>query len=216
MQEHQIKFSKTAHYYTLGEPSANCKKVFFVLHGYGQLASRIIYKFDQLPPPYLIVAPEGFSRFYWNEKKGIVGASWMTKADRLNEIEDYANYIQHLYAHFIAQLPADVEINVLGFSQGGATAVRWIEKKQPLFHNLILWGAAFPEDLDYKSLQNYLQDKHLYVVHGRQDPYLSSEKINKHQAFCLDQGLDFEAIWFDGTHEIDRNILEQLIQKLSR
>ena len=214
MQHHQLKFPKTAHYYSLGNVSPSCKKVFFVLHGYGQLASKMIYKFDQLSSDYLFIAPEGFSRFYWNEKKGIVGASWMTKANRLNEIEDYSNFLQQLYDHFIAKLPQEVEINILGFSQGGATAVRWLENKRPLFHNLILWGAAFPEDLDYKSLKDYLTPKQLYVVHGRQDPYLSPEKIDKHQDFCLDQGLDYEAIWFDGKHEIDRNVLSKLVEQL--
>ena len=89
MQSHKIKFPCTAHYYTIGTPSDKIKRVFFVLHGYGQLASQIIHKFDAVMEDTLIVAPEGLSRFYWNESKGIVGASWMTKKDRLDEIEDY-------------------------------------------------------------------------------------------------------------------------------
>ena len=92
MQTHQIKFPRTAHYYTHGAAPVDCQHLLFVLHGYGQLASKMIYKFDQLDANYLVVAPEGFSRFYWNEKRGIVGASWMTKLDRLEEIEDYSNY----------------------------------------------------------------------------------------------------------------------------
>ena len=111
MKEHQIKFPKTAHYYTLGNPDKSIQKLFIVMHGYGQLASRFVYKFDQLPEDCLVLAPEGFSRFYWNEKKGLVGASWMTKANRLVEIEDYSDYIQHLYNHFLEQLSETVQIS---------------------------------------------------------------------------------------------------------
>ena len=91
MQAHQIKFPRTAHYYTLQPPAPHHRQLLLVLHGYGQLASRFIYKFDQLDPSYWVVAPEGFSRFYWKGVSGPAGASWLTTPDRLSEIEDYSN-----------------------------------------------------------------------------------------------------------------------------
>ncbi len=214
MEPHKIKFPRTAHYFTSGTPSPEIKKIFFVFHGYGQLASRFIYKFDQLDEDCLVIAPEGFSRFYWNEAKGIVGASWMTKEDRLTEIEDYCNYIDHLYHLFLKKVPENVQVNLLGFSQGGATAVRWAERNRPHFHNLILWGAAFPEDLDYLSMAAYLSDKKLHVVYGKQDPYLSPERIKKHELFTEQQGLKFNMIWFEGKHEIDRATLKELSRNI--
>ncbi|BDS13676.1 alpha/beta hydrolase [Aureispira anguillae] len=214
MQPHQIKFPRTAHYYTLGHPSPKIKKFFLVFHGYGQLASRFIHKFDDLGEDCLIVAPEGFSRFYWNEAKGIVGASWMTKADRLSEIEDYCNYIEHLYFHYKNQLSEEVEINILGFSQGGATALRWIERNRPQFDNLILWGAGFPTDLTYLPMEKYLAHKKLYVVYGRQDEYLSSKRLQEQQAFTKAQKLNFKMIWFEGKHVINRTVLQDLVDQL--
>lgn len=214
MQSYQIKFPRTAHYYTLGTPSSSIKKLFFVFHGYGQLASRIIKKFDQLGDDCLIVAPEGFSRFYWKETQGIVGASWMTKVNRLEEIEDYCNYIEHLYHQYKNQLAEDVEINILGFSQGGATAVRWIERNRPKFNNLILWGAGFPTDLQYLSLKEYLSSKKIFLVYGRQDEYLSEKRLEAHDAFVKTQALNFEMVWFEGKHVIDRNVLHELVERL--
>ncbi|MFT5647005.1 MAG: putative esterase [Aureispira sp.] len=214
MQAHQIKFPRTAHYCTLGKPSKSTKKFFIVLHGYGQLASQIIHKFRDLEADSFILAPEGFSRFYWNERKGIVGASWMTKADRLSEIEDYCNYIEHLYYQYKNQLSEDVEINILGFSQGGATAVRWIERNRPKFNNLILWGAAFPTDLSYLPMKDYLQNKKLYVVYGKDDEYLKAENIKMHDMFTQQQELEFEMIWFEGRHVIDRTVLHDLVGRL--
>lgn len=214
MEAHQIKIPTTAHYYTIGIPSKEIKHIYFVLHGYGQLASQIIHKFDKVSPDTLIVAPEGLSRFYWNEKKGIVGASWMTKKDRLIEIEDYCRYLQQLYDTFIPQLHEDITINLLGFSQGGATAVRWLEQAKLPINHLILWGAGFPMDIDYVSNKGYWQQLKKYIVMGRQDEYLSADRLQKQKNFCKQNQLDYDYLWFDGKHEIPRTVLYPLITEL--
>lgn len=210
MQEHHIKFERTAHYYTLGEINEQTQQFWIVCHGYGQLASRIIKKFDQFPNAF-VLAPEGFSRFYWDEKESIVGASWMTRKDRLTEIEDYCNYINQLYNTYKSQLPANVQINILGFSQGGATVARWMERMQPNFDNIILWGAGFPPDLDYKPLHSYLEDKKIWIVQGKTDHYLTEKRLKQHEEFTKAQGLDYQTVWFDGGHEIDREVLNSLL-----
>lgn len=214
MQSHQIKFPRTAHYYTLGAAPAQCQHLLFVLHGYGQLASHMIYKFDQLEEGYLVVAPEGFSRFYWNEKKGIVGASWMTKLDRLAEIEDYTNYLQHLFYQFKTQIPVGTPITVLGFSQGGATAVRWLERLQAPVQNVLLWGAGFPEDLNYQPQLEYWNNKSLHLVQGKQDEYLTEKRYQQQALFLEQQGLQVQTHWYEGGHAIDRTVLKEVLGSL--
>lgn len=211
MQTHQIKFPRTAHYYTHGAAPADCQHLLFVLHGYGQLASKMIYKFDQLDTNYLVVAPEGFSRFYWNEKRGIVGASWMTKLDRLEEIEDYSNYLQHLFEAFRANVPAGTPITVLGFSQGGATAARWLHRLQPTVQQVILWGAGFPEDLDYRPQLDYWQDKNIHLVQGKQDEYITAERYQQQADFLAQQALEVTTHWYEGGHVIDRQVLKEVL-----
>src|ERR1051325_10016453 len=46
-----------------------------------------------------LVAPEGLSRFYLSERatERRVGASWMTREDRLAEIADYLGYLDAVY-----------------------------------------------------------------------------------------------------------------------
>lgn len=214
MESHNIKFPRTAHYSTQGTISPTIKQLWLVFHGYGQLAKHIIRKFDELDETNFVIAPEGLSRFYWNESKGIVGASWMTKEDRLSEIEDYCNYIEYLYHFYKSRLPQDVNINILGFSQGGATAVRWMERHRPAFNNLILWGAAFPTDLQYIPMKDYLMHKKLFCVFGRQDEYLSDERVQLHSMFTNQQELNVELVWFDGKHEIDRVVLNELAERI--
>src|SRR5712691_5295634 len=111
MREHQIAVTRTARYYTLGKPGPRTQAVWFVLHGYGQLAERFLHHFEPLDDgSRLIVAPEGLSRFYLGdpaerpspERK--VGASWMTREDRLAEIGDYVRYCDAVYAHVLQGL----------------------------------------------------------------------------------------------------------------
>ena len=89
---HYIKTQKTARYFVLGNPGAQTKVIWFVLHGYGQLAERFISKFQSLVDDYtVVVAPEALHRFYATGNSGRIGASGMTKEDRENDILDYVH-----------------------------------------------------------------------------------------------------------------------------
>ncbi|MFY7923741.1 MAG: esterase, partial [Gemmatimonas sp.] len=55
---------RTARYSVLGTEPAEAQRVWFVLHGYGQLAPRFLRHFaGAVPPDTCVVAPEGLSRF---------------------------------------------------------------------------------------------------------------------------------------------------------
>src|SRR5437868_12076424 len=91
MQEHFLDTTRTARYFTLGDP-VSAAELWFVGHGYGQLASRFLERFRGIDVEgRCIVAPEGLSRFYLTDTptERRVGASWMTREDRLHEIDDY-------------------------------------------------------------------------------------------------------------------------------
>src|SRR6056297_1468696 len=116
MDSHTIKVSKTAHYYSIGQPSKETTQVWVLLHGYGQLAERLLSKFSSLKTNNrFFLAPEGFSRFYWEGVSGHVAASWMTKKDRLHEIDDYSEYLNDLLDRYREYAP-NAKINILGFS----------------------------------------------------------------------------------------------------
>ncbi|MHC2990275.1 phospholipase/carboxylesterase, partial [Pontibacter sp. HJ8] len=150
MQENKLIVPRTARYYTLGTPSAHTRQLWIVCHGYGQLARYFLRHFAVLDDgATMVVAPEGLSRFYLDGFSGRVGATWMTKEDRLSEIDDQATYLNLLLQELLSQIPADVRVTVLGFSQGGATVSRWLASGNVPVHRLILWAASFPEDIDF-------------------------------------------------------------------
>ena len=211
MQEHHLKITKTAHYYTLGQPGPHIKKCWIVTHGYGQLASEFLKDFKVLEQEdTLVIAPEGLSRFYWGGFVGPVVSSWMTSKDRLDEIEDYCNFIQGLYDHYIPQLAAEVQINLLGFSQGTATQCRWIHRNRPFFHRLILWAGMLPDDLDFKPLADYFSSKQLLFVYGTQDRFLTEERLQWQKEFAQKNLLQFEVSSFEGKHKIYAEALQKV------
>ena len=215
MQHHKLNVTKTAHYYTLGEPGPSARQLWIVCHGYAQLASEFLQEFSVLENSNaMVVAPEGLNHFYKKGFDGPVGANWMTKHCREEEIADNAAYLQALYSRHTAILPADVRIILLGFSQGTATICRWILRYHPAFHDLVLWAGMPPEDLDYQPHRHYLSDKNLYLLYGSNDPFLTPDRFAQLQEIETKNGIDFSEEAYDGGHEISDTVLKRFLEKL--
>jgi len=211
MQEHHLSVARTARYFTLG-PREGATDVWFVLHGYGQMAARFLSRYQPLDDgTRLIVAPEGLSRFYVDHTTGKVGASWMTKEDRAAEIGDYLAYLDDLYDDVFRLLVRDrVRVTVLGFSQGAVTASRWVSFGAVKADRLIIWGEALAGDLDLPRAAPRLRGLRLIYVNGRSDHMASGEKKNAEWSRLREHGLAHELIEFDGGHRLDDEILVRL------
>ena len=172
LKEHHIGVSRTARYFTLGNSSSGVGEVWFACHGYGQVASRFLEKLRVLDDGHrYLVAPEGLSRFYLSESptERRVGASWMTREDRLAEIEDYVRYLDAVYAAVFESLDrAGVTVHALGYSQGASTVSRWAALGKAKIDRLTLWGGEFPPDLDLTldSTVGRLRAAHLKLVYA--------------------------------------------------
>jgi predicted esterase len=211
MQEHHLHVPRTARYFTLGR-SEDARQVWFVCHGYGFLARDFLREFQVLDDgSRLFVAPEGLSRFYTNHTKGVVGASWMTKADRLSEIADYVKYLDTLYEHIFKHISRrSVSVVVLGFSQGASTAARWICLGRAVADRLILWGEIPPPDLDLEVAWGKLESSRLTIVTGNEDRYVETADLLKEEARLLKHGIPYETIMFEGGHHLDGSTLQSL------
>lgn len=218
MEEHNCLFEFKARFYTLGQLSSETKEIWFVLHGYGQLARYFIEKFDALKTAGIyVVAPEGLSRFYLENPKPTgrlhdrVGATWMTKENRQVDIENYLHLLNTVYHQIINADQVGIPVTVLGFSQGAATASRWVASQRIRFTRLILWSGVFPPDMDFTEAKQALEDKLIYFIYGKSDPYITRDRLVDMNALCEKLTISPTVIAFDGTHEMDKDTLKSLL-----
>lgn len=212
MRERHIHFEYKARYFQLGELTEQTKNLIFVIHGYGQQGKYFINKFKSVVSnDTCVIAPEGLSRFYLEGFSGRVGATWMTKEDRLTDIENYIKYLNTVYAQVAAGVSLNnINVTIIGFSQGSATASRWASKIEGKLNQLILWAGIFPPDLDYKLAKESFSHIEIKYIYGLKDPYLSEQRLNEMKAISEDLELQPETITFDGEHDIDEPTLQRL------
>ena len=213
-ETHPLKFSYEARYAQIGQLSADTRELWIVCHGYGQLAPYFINHFQALDQPQrVIVAPEGLNRFYLSGFEGRVGATWMTKEERLVDIQNYLAYLDTLYQHLTQGLDiTNLKVTILGFSQGAATVSRWVTQGKIAFDRLILWAGIFPPDLNIPKSKARLDQKEVYFVYGNQDPFLSKgDRVAEQRSIARMLDVEPQMVQFDGEHVIHRETLLSLV-----
>lgn len=215
MKEHHLAVRKTARYWTLGPPDAS--DVWIVLHGYQQLARRFLRRFEPIDDGgRFIVAPEALSRFYVSKESGrhgatsVVGATWMTREDRLVEVDDYVAYLDDLAQHVGADRAAT--LTVLGFSQGVATASRWVTYGRVRPDRVLLWGDVSPPDLDLDRARDAFSKVELTLVRGRQDGALAPRLVTEERSRLDQAGLRYDLVEYEGGHDIDAETLTGIVR----
>lgn len=209
--ERHLTIQRTARYYTL-EPAETVREVWMVLHGYGQLAAYFLRPFHSLVGnDRLIVAPEALSRFYLNQASGRVGASWMTREDRLCEIDDYLRYLDAVAEAVREPLEPSVAVHAFGFSQGATAACRWAVLGATPVRRLVLWGGGLPHDLDYEAHASTLSKKDLTFVVGTNDEYLTPERREAQEALLQRYTIPYQLHTYEGGHRLHPETLRAII-----
>lgn len=212
--EHRISFDFQARYEVLGKPSMDIENVWFVCHGHGQLAKFFIKKFEAINDGRtLIVAPEGLFKYYLEGFSGRVGATWMTKEDRINDIENYLTYLSAVVDQVKIQLRKDIKITLFGFSQGAATISRFATQTNVDFDRLVLWAGIFPPDLPPLESQRRLSDKQCILVYGLEDQYLTDERIAEQAGIAKQIKVSPKVRTFQGGHELNEALIQQINQE---
>ncbi len=209
-EEHTLEVTRKAHVYINNPINSSTRYIWIVAHGYGQTGSRIISKFDRLDKnAHTVICPEGLSLFYWGGVHGTHAASWMTSKNRLDEIDDFCNYLDGVYEKYVSPHP-QCRVVFMGFSQGATTLYRWVESRKRKFDFFINWAGWFPEDIDMKPLTDHFNHKHL-IVYGNNDQYLTDERIQVMNSNLSKAAMTPDFTTFDGKHEINRDVVSQVI-----
>ncbi len=218
MIEQRISINFKARYYKLGEINKDTRQIWFVLHGYGQLAQYFLKKFNSLEAKNIcVIAPEGLSRFYLEDVNSRsqggsnrVGATWMTKEDRLTDIENYVTYLNSIYQSEIDGLKSIPPVTLLGFSQGVATLARWALHGSVQFQRMILWAGILPPDMDFELGKDKVRGKEVIQIYGKQDPFINQDRLEEMKNLCDQLEIIPQIIEYDGKHEIDESVLGQI------
>lgn len=204
--EKHIEVSIKASYRTLNTPNEQTKRIWIVFHGQGQLSEYFLNKFEILDPKEnFIVAPQGLSKYYLNGFTGRVGASWMTKEDRLTEIENQSRYIDAVIHSEIGDHQA--EIVLLGFSQGTATMSRYAKHTSLVINKMIFWAGSIPPELKPDMIAHW-SGIEAYFVYGDEDQFDYKGQFDKeHEILETLLGRSAKKHVFHGKHEVISEVL---------
>jgi predicted esterase len=218
VNEHRLDTRRRARYYTTGGGAQQLDEAWIVLHGLGQLASVFITYFESIATPErLIVAPEALNRYYimpspsGRTADARVGTTWMTRMDRENEIADYVDFLDAVYMESAVKA---ARVTALGFSQGVATATRWVAMGASRVDRLIAWAGQLPPEVEATSLAKLSGG--VTVVAGTEDEYATWIAEGDHARRLEAGGITPDIVTFEGGHRMDRPTLESLVQSKSQ
>lgn len=200
----QLDVRRRARWFERGPLDAS--ELWFVLHGYGQLARVFLDSCAALARPNRrLIAPEALSRFYLRGGRGPIGATWMTREARDEEIADYVEYLDALAALAREQSPRATTLCVLGFSQGVATAWRWALAGRTDVQRLIACGGGAPPELDSAALGT--RSFELIVSTGEQDEAFAPDAARAEHERWRATGLSCSLELHARGHLLDQTLL---------
>lgn len=206
----RIDLTLTASYETYGTLTEATETIIIAFHGYGQLAKYFIRKFNFLDTSkYYVIAPQGLSKFYLKNHTR-VGASWMTKEDRLLDLKNQLHYIQTVFETEMKGVDfSNKRLIAFGFSQGVATLSRWATTHKIPFDKFIAWGGQIAYELTATDFDFRKSDSEAVGLLGDDDQFYNGENVQKMEAA-------FKAVFPKGTHYIYKGRHEVIQEVLER
>lgn len=206
-----VTYRHRGHYSMSHLPNRDEKEILIAFHGYGQLAEYFLKKFEPLfREDRLVVVPEATNYAYQQGFSGRVGAIWMTSHERETAIENNNHYLNEILESVLIKYKQKPVVKVIGFSQGAATASRWVSQLSFKVDTLVLWSGGFAHDLDVRKAAQNLKDTKVIVVLGDSDPMITSESIQKQNEFIASLPFEVERLEFKGGHDINLPLLKSI------
>ncbi len=206
--EKSISYQIKNSYSILNEFTPKTKNVWFVFHGIGYLSRYFLKYFKHLDPEEnYIIAPQAQSKYYLNGEYRHVGASWLTRENLDESIENTMNYLDAVYE---AENLSEVDnLNILGYSQGVSVATRFVARRKIHCNNLIMHSGKIPSELKSEDFA-FLKDTHFSFIYGAKDEYLKPDLIEEERK-RLQQIFPkhLQILEFNGGHEVNIQLISQ-------
>lgn len=210
--EKQVSFKVTNTYSTLNSFSPETKNVWIIFHGMGYLSRYFLKYFSSLSSEHnYFIAPQAPSKYYLGEQFKHVGASWLTRENTQEEIENVLNYVDTVYE--AEHIPANCKLIVLGYSQGVSIAMRWMVRRKQQCSQLVLLSGGIPIELKASDFLYLNENTQVTYLYGDKDEYITetrkTEELLKAKQLFGDR-LHSEV--FIGKHEVHIPFLQKLAE----
>ncbi len=214
MSEQQISYTHNNSYTTLNTLSAKTKYVWLAFHGMGHLSRYFIKHFEGLNPiENYIIAPQAPSKYYQDKRFKYVGASWLTRESTTIEKENVLNYVDAVWEHEKKQWQQlDVDVILMGFSQGVSIVSRWASSRKIECTQLMLHSGGIPTELVRSDFEYLSPTTRVHYLFGNKDEYYNEarhteEQLKGNRLF----GDRLEVKVFDGIHEVSDAEIQSLV-----
>lgn len=211
IKKHQVSYSHVNSFETLNEINLKTRNVWFVFHGMGYLSRYFLKYFKSLnPEENFIICPQAPSKYYLKDNFKHVGASWLTKEDTNQEINNILQYLDSVKESIT--IPENVNFILFGFSQGVSILMRWLTSREINCDKLILYAGGIPNEIKPQQVEFFdFQKTSIQIIYGNSDKYLNEESLKlEGEKRELLFGENAEVINFEGGHEIKLALLQKI------
>lgn len=211
-EENEIKYEISNTYSTLNTLDRNTENIWFVCHGMGHLSRYFIKQFESLPSTTnYIIAPQAPSKYYINPTYKRVGASWLTKENTIDEMENIVSYFDAIFKN--QRLNSNPNLILLGYSQGVSVAIRYAARREIQFKEMWLVAGGIPKELNQSDFSYLKSNPPVKFFYGNKDEYLNETRIREESTKLTQLFRNSEIHEFEGTHDFDFGKVLRLSQR---
>lgn len=215
-EEKKVSYQTTNTYETLNQFTEKTQNIWLVCHGLGHLSSYFLNHFESLnAEENYIVAPQAPSKYYQDKRYKYVGASWVTRINTEDEIENVLNYLDAVYkSELEPKLTSRLNFVVLGFSQGLSVVTRWLAYRKQTCNTLVLHSGSVPKTLKAEDF-SHIKSSQPFITYGLEDEFLTPNKLEDELEFVQKTfGENIDEIPFKGKHTVSQEAILQIADKL--
>jgi predicted esterase len=174
-----VSYQHTNSYDTVHELTPATRTIWICFHGLGYLATFFKKYFEGLDKKdnYVIV-PQAPSKFYQGKQFKHVGASWLTRVDTAQEMQNNLNYLHEVLKN--EGIEGDARIVLLGYSQGVSIATRFLKSYAHRIKALIMHSGSIPQELTEQDGNSFQKKCDRFIhISGTQDEYSNDEVVKR-------------------------------------
>ena len=134
----------------------------------------------------------------------------MTRDDRASEINDHLTYLNKWWSSL--DIDESVSVTLIGFSQGVATAARWLDDGMKV-DKVIFSSGTLPAEWNQLKPRLDKRISEIHIVRPKDDEYYSLDIHEKEVEGLRELGLNVISHKPNGTHKLSYSVINEILQE---